>query len=218
MKLERSCIDFSCEQRYNNAHARLERPPFTLCVNFVKPNISMAATWKVTLLFVAVVHLLPSCMPAVTHVLEPLIITIAKDGSDVAACLSGKVPCKTFRYAVGEDSSGVDGKGGDVIMIITYTQTLSILTNNYFIISRSSCGKCACATGKLPTHQVPCGNFKMATLALVTLVCLLYSCAPAVSSEPLIITITKDGTDEAACLSGKVPCKTFDYAIQYIRM
>ena len=56
----------------------------------------------------------------------------------------------------------------------------------------------------------------MATLALVTLVCLLYSCVPAISSEPLIITITKDGTDEAACLSGKVPCKTFDYAIQYV--
>ena len=80
------------------------------------------------------VHLLPSCVPTVTHVLEPLIITITKDGSDEAACLSGKVPCKTFRYAVGEDSSGVDGNGGDVIMIITYTQTLNILTNNYFTI------------------------------------------------------------------------------------
>ena len=57
----------------------------------------------------------------------------------------------------------------------------------------------------------------MATLALIPLVYLLYSCVPAVSSEPLVITITKDGIDEAACLSGpKVPCKTFDYASQYV--
>ena len=26
------------------------------------------------------------------------------------------------------------------------------------------------------------------------------------------MTITEDGTDEASCLSGKVPCKSFDYA------
>ena len=55
--------------------------------------------------------------------------------------------------------------------------------------------------------------FKIATLALLTLVYLLYSCVPAaISSEPLIITVEKEGSDEKACLSGKIPCKTFDYA------
>ena len=75
--------------------------------------IIMAAAWKVTLVLIAV---LPVCVHAV--VLEPLVITISKDGSDEKVCLSGKVPCKTFEYACTE----VDGNGSDVTMIITYTQ------------------------------------------------------------------------------------------------
>ena len=72
-----------------------------------------------TLALSTLVYLLYICVPAVISS-EPLIVTIAKDGSDEQACLSGKIPCKTFDYA-----RGVDGKGGNVTLIITYPQELN---------------------------------------------------------------------------------------------
>jgi hypothetical protein len=60
---------------------------------------------------------LPSCIPAVGA--DPLIITVAKNGSDEPACLEGKIACNTFMYA-----SKVNGNGNDVTMVITYPQIL----------------------------------------------------------------------------------------------
>ena len=91
-------------------------------------------------------------------------------------------------------------------------------------------GKCACAERCLharayvrkPNLNVQPTPFtfellqltsKMLTPALSTLIYLLYCCLPAdVSSKPLIIMVTMEGSDEKACLRGKIPCKTFEYA------
>jgi hypothetical protein len=75
--------------------------------------------WKVTLVFVAMLLLcaLPSCIPTVGA--DPLIITVARDGSNELACLEGKIACNTFEYAC-----LVDGNGSDVTMVITYPQEL----------------------------------------------------------------------------------------------
>jgi hypothetical protein len=62
---------------------------------------------------------LPSCIPTVGA--DPLIITVARDGSDEPACLEGKIACNTFEYA----ASNVNGNGSDVTMVITYPQKLS---------------------------------------------------------------------------------------------
>lgn len=76
----------------------------------------MAAIWKV-LAAAMLLHSLPSCIPVAGA--DPLIITVARDGSDEVACLKGQIACNTFQYAC-----LVDGNGGDVTMVITYSQVL----------------------------------------------------------------------------------------------
>jgi hypothetical protein len=73
--------------------------------------------WGVTLVFAAMSLLcaLPSCIPAVGA--DPLIITVARDGSDEPVCLEGKIACNTFKYAC-----RVNGNGSDVTIVITYPQ------------------------------------------------------------------------------------------------
>jgi hypothetical protein len=76
--------------------------------------------WRVTLVFAAMSLLcgaLSSWVPAVGA--DPLIITVARNGSDYTACLEGKIACKTFDYA-----ASVNGNGSDVTMIITYPQQM----------------------------------------------------------------------------------------------
>ena len=63
---------------------------------------------------------LPNYAPAVCTA-KPLIITIAKNGSDEMACLSGKIPCKTFTYPA---NSSLDANSTNVTMIITYPQQM----------------------------------------------------------------------------------------------
>jgi hypothetical protein len=53
-----------------------------------------------------------------------------------------------------------------------------------------------------------------AAMSLLSL-CALPSCIPVVGADdPLIITVTRDGSDEPACLEGKIACNTFTYACQ----
>ena len=84
----------------------------------------MAAVWKITLVFAATTLLcaLPSCIPTVGA--DPLIITVARDGSDELPCLAGKIACNTFEYAC-----LVDGNGSDVTIVITYPQELLYAQN-----------------------------------------------------------------------------------------
>ena len=48
--------------------------------------------------------------------------------------------------------------------------------------------------------------------AATTLLCALPSCIPTVGADPLIITVSRDGSDELSCLVGKIACNTFQYA------
>ena len=80
----------------------------------------MAANWKVTpgpVLTAMLLHVLPSCISTVG--VNPLIITVARDGIDKLACLEGKIACNTFGFA-----RSVYGNGSDVTMVITYPQIL----------------------------------------------------------------------------------------------
>ena len=91
----------------------------------------MAATWNVTLVLVALIYFLPNCMhmPAVNS--EPLVITIAKDGINEEACLSGKIPCRNFQYV----SYYFKGNNSDITLVITYPQEVSGAWYYYFNVS-----------------------------------------------------------------------------------
>ena len=56
---------------------------------------------------------------------EPLIITIAKNRSDEMACLSRKIPCKTFTYPV-NSSRDTNSLTTNVTMIIIYPQQVQL--------------------------------------------------------------------------------------------
>lgn len=82
----------------------------------------MSGVDKITLFFSLAVLLYMCSLPSCTLAGEdsdPLIITVARDGSDELACLTGKIACNTFNY-----TCLVNGNNGDVTMVITYPQEL----------------------------------------------------------------------------------------------